>query len=209
MTDAGPDLQNRPGPGRFLFEPPDLRSRRKLDARLPDLLVPSFLDVPFEALAARGVVNYCLDLDNTLALQTSYEPAPGVLDTLRAARAAGYVQGVCLISNTIWGQRRVDRLAHMAKLLDIELFYAARLHDRKPFSASYRWALKMLGVEARHTATVGDQIFSDIVGGNRMGLFTILVPQLGPDHWTTAIIGRRRRERIVLNHYGLSFERKS
>jgi predicted HAD superfamily phosphohydrolase YqeG len=55
-----------------------------------------------------------------------------------------------------------------------------------------------MGTSARETALVGDQIFTDILGGNIVGLYTILVvPMQGKDFWGTRLI-TRHLEKIVL-----------
>ena len=45
----------------------------------------------------------------------------------------------------------------------------------KPEPASFQVALQKLGAEARHTAAIGDRLDTDILGGRRAGLRTILV----------------------------------
>jgi HAD superfamily phosphatase (TIGR01668 family) len=68
----------------------------------------------------------------------------------------------------------------------------------KPRKSPFRRAMKMLGMTPGETAVVGDQIFTDILGGNRLGLYTILVvPMPGKEYWATELINRRL-ERLVL-----------
>ena len=45
----------------------------------------------------------------------------------------------------------------------------------KPFPRAFRSALSALGASVKNTLVIGDQIFTDILGGNRIGLYTILV----------------------------------
>lgn len=161
----------------------------------PSLSVSRFVDVDFEALAAQGIVNYCLDVDNTLVPQFSTELAPGVFKVLEHARARGHVHHVCLISNVIWGAHKVRRLARIAELLGIPDYYPAMFFDKKPGTRPFLWALERMNARPGNTGVIGDQIFSDVLGGNRLGLYTILVRPLGGDHWTTALSGRRLREK--------------
>lgn len=48
---------------------------------------------------------------------------------------------------------------------------------------------------------IGDQLFTDIFGGNLLGMTTVLVKPLGRDPWWNVIRGRRRRERRILNSF--------
>lgn len=61
----------------------------------------------------------------------------------------------------------------------------------------------MMEAQPAQTAIIGDQLFTDIAGGNKLGLYTILVRPLGPDHWSTRLSGRRLREARILRALGL------
>lgn len=170
----------------------------------PDHYCRGIQDLDFAHLARLGRVHVCLDLDNTLALRDSWEPAAGVVEALQRARAEGHVRDFCLVSNVIWGRRRLARLEHFARVLDIPHFFPAMLWYRKPSPRPFREAMKLMGATPETTAIVGDQIFTDIAGGKRLGLYTVLVQPLGPDHWTTFWSARRRREVAILERFGMT-----
>ncbi|HHW74588.1 MAG TPA: HAD hydrolase-like protein, partial [Firmicutes bacterium] len=67
----------------------------------------------------------------------------------------------------------------------------------KPRRRAFRKALQILDLTASETAVVGDQIFTDVLGGNRLGLYTILVTPINDKEfiWTRMI---RCLERFVL-----------
>ena len=46
---------------------------------------------------------------------------------------------------------------------------------RKPRTGGFVRAMKLMGSNAGNTAVFGDQIFTDILAGNRLGLHTILL----------------------------------
>ena len=56
-----------------------------------------------------------------------------------------------------------------------------------------------MNLAAKEVAVIGDQIFTDVLGGNRMGLYTILVTPISDKEfiWTRLM---RRLERLVLNY---------
>jgi len=71
----------------------------------------------------------------------------------------------------------------------------------KPFGFAFRRALRALGSEARHTAMVGDQLFTDVLGANCAGMISILVTPLSPGrHAHTR--AARQLERWVLKGGG-------
>lgn len=173
------------------------------DLLRPNEYVAGVLHIDFPGLAERGLTHYCFDVDNTLVPQRGHELVEGVAERLRWAREAGYIRDLCLVSNVIWGARRVERLRRIAAALETEHCYPAMFYDRKPGPRGFRWAMERMGASPETTCVVGDQIFSDILGGNRLGLYTILVPALSPDHWSTTWTGRRWREKRLLRALGL------
>jgi len=57
--------------------------------------------------------------------------------------------------------------------------------------------METMGTKVENTAIIGDQIFTDILGGNRTGIFTVLVvPLAGKEFWWTTFV--RKIERHVL-----------
>jgi hypothetical protein len=56
--------------------------------------------------------------------------------------------------------------------------------------------MAIMGTRPATTALVGDQLFTDVLGGNLLGMYTILVEPLSPDEFpTTKLV--RRLERLV------------
>jgi predicted HAD superfamily phosphohydrolase YqeG len=56
--------------------------------------------------------------------------------------------------------------------------------------------MTIMGTPARQTALIGDQLFTDILGGNLVGMYTILVDPLSSQEFpTTKLV--RRLERLV------------
>ena len=47
--------------------------------------------------------------------------------------------------------------------------------SKKPFSKSYRLILEKYNIKSSEVAVVGDQLLTDILGGNKMNMFSILV----------------------------------
>jgi HAD superfamily phosphatase (TIGR01668 family) len=95
---------------------------------------------------------------------------------------------MCLVSNNL-----STRVSRFSRALDIPAIAKAA----KPRRRSFRQAMEIMGTTAEHTAVIGDQLFTDVLGGNRLHLFTVLVSPLSPlEFWTTRLV--RRAERLVL-----------
>ena len=172
----------------------------------PNQYLRAVQDIDFQSLAELGIRYFCFDLDNTLVPQFSSTIVPEAKAAIDDAREKGYIEKIALISNVlIWGPR-TRRLARLAGELDIQHVYPGLIWRKKPGPKPFQWALKVMGVPGEQICMVGDQIYSDILGGNRFGFHTILVQQLGGDHWTTKITGRRQREIQVLQDLGLELQ---
>jgi HAD superfamily phosphatase (TIGR01668 family) len=203
LTGGEPDGQEDRLEGRFFFSQPYQQVRLGLDPRLPDLVLSSILEVNFARLAERGIVNFVFDVDNTLLPQFSQKVEPPVIAHLQKAQKEGWIRRACLLSNAMFGSERQLRMERIGKQLGIPDLFAADFWSRKPHPVGFYWALERMNCTPATTAIVGDQVYSDIVGGNRMGLYTILVSPPGPDHWSTGLVLRRWREWLLLRHYGI------
>ncbi|MGM9997943.1 MAG: YqeG family HAD IIIA-type phosphatase [Candidatus Bruticola sp.] len=165
---------------------------------IPDLYCSSVADIPFAQLADLQKVNICLDVDNTLALRSSSVIDARAAQALAEAKHNGYINEICIVSNIIWGRAREERVRLIAQQIGTEHYVAARFWERKPGAKPFLSAMRMMNAKPENTAIIGDQIFTDIAGGKKLGLYTVLVRPLGDDHWTTFITGRRRREKKIL-----------
>jgi uncharacterized protein len=157
----------------------------------PNLLVASVRDIPLADLAARGIRGILFDLDNTL-LAHRHAPQfdPTVVQWLADARAQQFQ--ICIVSNG-----RHARTMGLAEQLDVP----AVAQSGKPRRRGLRRALELLQLEPAAAAMVGDQLFTDVWAGNRLGLYTILVEPYHPEEpWVVRV--KRPLERIVLQQLG-------
>lgn len=117
------------------------------------------------ALEQRGVRLLLADLDNTLVPYGV--PLPD--ERLKAWRDELAAHGVTLF--ILSNNRHESRPRIFAQGLDVPFIG----HAGKPKTPSFDAAMEQLGVTREQTAIVGDQIFTDVLGGNRAGVATILV----------------------------------
>lgn len=142
----------------------------------------------------RGIRCVLFDLDNTVVPRDSTELPPEAAGWIKRLREKGIK--TCVISNN--GPERIRRVSGMEDVPSV-------CRAVKPFKQPFRKAMKMMGASPEETAVVGDQIFTDILGGNRLGLFTILVvPMPGKEYWATEMFNRRL-ERPVLRRMKKQF----
>lgn len=152
----------------------------------PDLYVQSVFTMDLGALSSRGVDTLLVDLDNTLLARNSGVVTDEAKQWVVRAKAAGF--RICLVSNN-WH----ERVSGVAAELGLELVAKAV----KPLPFAFLIAVRKLGATRRRTATVGDQLFTDVLGGKLLGMTTVMVvPLTSSDLPHTLLL--RRIERVVL-----------
>ncbi|GAB6274677.1 MAG: YqeG family HAD IIIA-type phosphatase [Peptococcaceae bacterium] len=158
-----------------------------LEIFYPRLFVSSLPELDLKHLLRLGIKGILLDLDNTIIPRCTESCSPEIIDWLNKLRGCGFK--LCIISN--------NKSARV-KMLAGELEVPAVHYAFKPFKRAFCQALSLLKTAPEETAVIGDQIFTDILGGNRLGLFTILVvPLNGKEHWLTQLINRRLEKALM------------
>lgn len=131
---------------------------------LPDQIVKSVYDINLDELKARRIRGIITDLDNTLVSARTELATPELIAWLNAVREAGF--RVVVLSNN-----HPRRVAKFAEPLGIPFIFAAR----KPAVKAFRKALEKLDLPPEEAVVVGDQLLTDMLGGRKAGLHTILV----------------------------------
>jgi len=131
---------------------------------LPTVVADAVTDISPEFLESRGIRLLMLDFDNTIVPYTTNEPTDAVAAWLEAMKASGVA--VCVVSNS-----RNDRVPTFCEKWGLDCI----LRSKKPFPVGIPKCLAKYGVPAESALMVGDQIFTDTLGGNLAGTRTLLV----------------------------------
>lgn len=159
----------------------------------PNDIVQGVTQITPEFLAARGLRGLLLDLDNTLVPYHSYEEVPLSVQWVHETAGAGI--RLALLSNAT-----VQRAEQWRRRLSLEGVGMAG----KPNPQAFRRAAQRLGLPPHQVGMVGDQVFTDVLGGNWAGLHTILVHPL-IDNALPHTRAARQLERRVLARYGYAW----
>ncbi|MFV0381778.1 MAG: YqeG family HAD IIIA-type phosphatase [Breznakia sp.] len=126
-----------------------------------------FQHIDINHLKTKGIKLIICDLDNTLVAHD--EPLPNEQVRLFIEKVKRSGLQICVISNNQKG-----RVKTFVKDLDIYAYAFAK----KPLSWTYRKVKKDYALQGCEIAAVGDQILTDVWGGNRQGMYTILTHPL-------------------------------
>lgn len=160
-----------------------------LSAFYPDEYRDSTFTLDYELLYKRGYRGIIYDIDNTLVPHGAPADKRAVCHFAKL-RKMGYQ--FCLISNN-----KEPRVASFAR--DIGgAFYVYDAH--KPSRKAYLDAVEKMGLSRNQVFFVGDQIFTDVYGARRAGIYSILVKPIHPKE-EIQIVLKRYLEKIVLFFY--------
>lgn len=154
----------------------------------PKRLAESSYAIDYEKLYQEGYRGLLFDIDNTL-VEHGADATPRALELFERLKKIGFQ--TCLISNN--SEARVSRFN---KKIGTNYIYKAN----KPFKKNYIKAVKIMGTRIDTTVFVGDQLFTDVYGANKIGMMTYLVKPIHPKE-EIQIVLKRKLERIVLYYY--------
>ncbi len=131
----------------------------------PDLILDgSVLTLTPEIIQQYGLKGLVLDVDETLVPITVGSVSPELEQWVAQIRIS---TALWLVSNNL-NEPRINRIAHA---LNLPYYLGAA----KPSRRKIRAALQGMNLPSHQVGMVGDRLFTDIIAGNRLGMFTILV----------------------------------
>ena len=131
---------------------------------IPNEHVKSVFDISPESLKQKGIKGIITDLDNTLVEWDRPEATPKLIQWLEEVQSHGIL--VTIVSNN-----NEQRVGKFCEPLQIPFIHRAK----KPMGTAFRKAVAQMGIQKNEAVVIGDQLMTDILGGNRNGFYTILV----------------------------------
>ena len=155
----------------------------------PDYKFNSINDIDINLLKELKIKFVILDIDNTLVPYTSAKPDENAMIFLKKLEDNGIKY--CFVSNN-----RSSRI----NTFNEDLGALGYSNACKPLLFGINNAIKVFGATKENIAMIGDQIFTDVWGGKRAKIITILVE---PIKECTGPFFRFKRhfEKIILRDY--------
>ena len=154
----------------------------------PNMYQKNIQDINYKKLKKLGIKYLIFDLDNTIALIDQHVITD---DTKRLLMELKNDFQIIIISNNI-----TKRVKSYADYLECDFVANAA----KPLSKGYQKIKNKYGLKKEEMCMIGDQIVTDIYGGNHYGMFTILVDPLGEKDLKITSLNRFI-EKKILKHY--------
>lgn len=153
---------------------------------IPDMYQKSIYTINYKKLKSLGIKCLLFDVDNTLVPHTTKKMPRKIKDLIERLKDMGFK--VILISNG-----RKSRLKKYKDYLEVDCSAVSM----KPLSFKFNKILKLYKFTENEVAIIGDQLLTDILGGNVVGITTILINPISlKDHQITKI--SRIIEKIIM-----------
>lgn len=154
----------------------------------PKEYVKSAYSIDYNTLYSKGFRGILFDIDNTL-VRHGAKASKESIELFAKLKSIGFK--TCLISNN-----KEPRVKPFADNVNSPYIYNAH----KPSIKNYIQSMFIMETNIHNTIFIGDQIFTDIYGANRAGMYTILVEPIHPKE-EIQIILKRRLEKPILYLY--------
>lgn len=154
----------------------------------PKEYYPSTYQINFDDYYHKGYRGLLFDIDNTLVPHGA-DADQRAVSLLTRLKNRGF--SICLLSNN-----KEERVKRFNQKLQLDYIYKAG----KPSIKSYLAAVERMNCTRKNTIFIGDQIFTDIYGANRAGIYSILVQPIDKKE-EIQIVLKRYLEKIVLYFY--------
>ena len=139
-----------------------------MEIYVPDMYQKSIYSIDYKKLLSRGIKCLLFDLDNTIVPVKEKNPNEKIKEFFAELKTMGFK--VIIFSNSPKSQ---------LKPFKDELEVDCSASSRKPKSKKFLQVLDLYGYGVSEVAIIGDEILTDVLGGNRIGITTILVNPIG------------------------------
>lgn len=136
----------------------------------PDIKLKSIYDLDPVMLKSKGIKGLLFDIDNTLEEYATIVPSEKLIKFIKMISDCGFKIGI--ISNA-----KIKRSQIFAEGFPKEEYPMIYITGKaqKPLKKGFVEITEQMGIYLHEAAMIGDQLYTDILGGNRAGCLTILV----------------------------------
>lgn len=137
-----------------------------MEKYVPDIYQKSVYAIDYSKLKKRGIKCLLFDLDNTLVFPSIKEPTEELVELFKKLKEDFDV--------VIFSNSPNHRLKPFGDILEVKYSYSSR----KPFKKKFLEFINNSKYDLGEIAIIGDQLLTDILGGNSVGITTILTDPL-------------------------------
>ncbi len=152
----------------------------------PSIYQKDIYNINYNKLKQNNIKNLIFDIDNTIASNKEKTPNNKVIELFNKLKNEGF--NIYIISNAL-----KKRALAFGNILNVKTYYLSA----KPSKRSYLKLLKENNINITETAAIGDQLYTDIKGANKLGIKSILVDKIDNKEFITAKINRIKENNLI------------
>lgn len=152
---------------------------------IPKHYYKSIFTINYEKLLKENIKCLVFDLDNTIACTNQKIPDEKIINHSEYLKKLGFK--IIILSNAL-----KSRVKPYKDMLNIESCHFAC----KPLKFKYKYILKKFNFHPNEIVAIGDQLFTDIKGANKMGIQSILITPISAKENIITRINRIRENHI-------------
>lgn len=157
-----------------------------MEKYVPDLYQKSIYTIDYTKLKNRGIKCLLFDLDNTIVPIKMKAPSNKIKELFASLKRKGFK--VIIFSNS-----PKSRLKPFKEQLNVD----CSASSKKPSIKKFNQILNVYGYDVSEVAIIGDEMLTDILGGNKIGITTILVNPVGKTDFFFATFRRKIEKHIM------------
>lgn len=151
----------------------------------PTIYAKDIFNINYHKLKENGIKVLLFDIDNTIAKTNEKIPSKEIIDLIKELKKDFTI---FILTNAI-----PARAKRFAKSLNIKAYYLSW----KPLSTNYKRIIKSYNLDKKHIAAIGDQIYTDIKGANKLGIISILVNPVSKRESIFTKINRIKEKNLI------------
>ena len=151
---------------------------------IPNMYYKNIYEINYKLLKEKGIKCILFDLDNTLVEPHTKHSNPKLQNLFTELKKDFKV---IIFSNSF-----ITRLLPFKKELEVDINHTSL----KPLKYSFNKVLKKYKFNKDEVVIIGDQIFTDIIGGNNVGINTILVDSITIKDFFITKHNRKKEEKL-------------
>lgn len=155
----------------------------------PNIYAKDIFNINYNKLKEQNINVLLFDIDNTIAKVKEKKPSKEVIQLFKKLKKDGFE--IFIISNAL--KRRASAFG---EILKTKTYYLSA----KPLKSQYKRIIKENNINPLNIAAIGDQLFTDIKGANKMNITSILINPLSKQESIITKINRLK-ENTIINKY--------
>ncbi len=152
----------------------------------PDIYAKNIFNINYDKLKEKNIKNLIFDIDNTIVKTKEILPEKEVIELFKELKEKGF--NLFILTNALR-----NRALKIGEKLHVKTYY----FSMKPLKLNYEKLINENHLKKEETAAIGDQIYTDILGANKMSITSILIDPLSNEESLLTKINRRKENKLI------------